>query len=362
MGITKSMMMDPFNSNKFVCNKCIRNVDLQKYILKLGERKLCTFCSKRNSHDKSINLGVLASYISEKISIKYSDEIGVTSENEDFMERNSSTTYDILCEHEVAYNNGVLRELSDLIGGEYWVESNGFWGHEIPSWESYCEEIEQGRDCNMDSFNLVKSFIIFIKKYNKFHTLNQEEIFYRARSGYIENSIKNFGAHLNTYNGRANQQGDVALYLSDTKQGAGLELKKYGEIISIGSVQLKKRLNLIDLRHTYIEQGMFCENYTKQEWLYDHFINGFLRDLSKRKGEDYRYKASQYILSNLKQADFKLDEISGVIYKSSMHKTSANIAIWSNSTVNEDQVNDINEYFDLIGSEAYRGPYFQKLL
>lgn len=371
MGLAKRMMEEidsrGYESipNKYVCQECVDEEGVNKFVGEHLSSKRCTYCGKTNSTPIAAKVEDVTAHILESISSEW------------MMPEDSGTPYetreggwlvdpidleDVLEEEEFYSDEAIYSDIVGAIQQEYWSKefANPYPEKEILYyWESFCSEVKHNsryvffRMLEKDSYaydssedtsscGILDAVAEYCAGLGMVKSIPAGLKIYRARvhDSDMYSTVKELGPppkEKAKYSNRMSPAGIPMFYGAGDKQTAIIEAASGDNrngIASVGTFETLKDINILDLSSLPSLPSIFDSN-NRQGRIAVRFMRDFLIDFQKaiiKDGREHIEYVPTQIVTEFFRHIYKPGEkaLSGIKYKSAQKKSGFSYVLFAN--------------------------------
>ncbi|MFM0016534.1 RES family NAD+ phosphorylase [Paraburkholderia sediminicola] len=203
----------------------------------------------------------------------------------------------------------------------------------LEEWNEYCADVKQHPDKKPDLPAL------FDEEVGRQEAeVRQGTILYRARLGFNKTggTIEPYAGadigpppHGKAQPGRANQAGEVVLYIADQEVTAVAEVRPArGLLVSVAELRAVRDLRLVDLHKPVRPSNPFTDEVPQYELELEHLLRAFGEELSRplRRADDHHeYLPCQRLVQRIRESEL----YDGIRYPSAMAPGGSNIVLFA---------------------------------
>ncbi|NCT81661.1 MAG: RES family NAD+ phosphorylase [Comamonadaceae bacterium] len=339
-----------------VCSNCIGDADLRRWIRAQDGARGCDFC--RRSDAPTADLERFSDHVESCLRRWWSlaiDELPYDSSEGGYQGSRLYDTYDVLEMARLDFprdRNDRLRDaLVGLLPEETWCEYD-WLSLDVDealrsSWDEFCETIKHkrrfffhrtGRD-DRDSYtpaSLLSAIAGYSERLGLLKLIPVGTRLWRARPDLARGAQVNAAAfgpppvQFATQSNRMNPPGIPMLYLASSSTTALHETRSAQALI--GRWRAVRPLRVLDLRKLPEVPGHFGDG-DRSDRLALRFLRNFAADIMVPVARDdhahVEYLPSQVVTEFMRDHDFELGRIDGIAYRSTIHRTGWNVALFT---------------------------------
>jgi hypothetical protein len=339
--------------DKRVCNHCVSDIDIKKFIKEEGEESECDYCL--NNRAKTVSFNDFIEFFLKHVDSVYDDLLNVLVNTDD---GKTLGIYDLLDDIDLTEKDALREDVTDSLSDRAWCETP-YYQYSLSEalgygWDEFAKVVKHKSRYAFYQFDreysdqpippsaFLDALSDAISQLGLYKTLTKGAFLYRVRIEDKNIKLK-FATELasnkpeNVKQANRMSPAGIAMFYGAFDIGTAIKEtyseKKYKQTATVAKFKLLKNITLVDFSKIPRYLRFFEEAIYNNEQI--EFLNGFIKDISKEIDKDgfehIDYAPTQIVTEHLRYVHHRKrddEEIYGLIYPSSKNEGKNSVVIF----------------------------------